>query len=353
MHQKRMNNRSVFRTAVLCFAALLAALLLFQLCVPTLDRGSSAPSGAFVGQRFKLAEKARPSLQRDSDGPSKDDLTGCSSKLAYPSSGSWLDDYETRYVESSGGKGIYLCYERGEKSFATLEDNTEVTVLARTERNSLVITEDGEIGWCLSGYLTTKYPSVYDVLEYDYPTRDALDGCTDKLQQPKKSQMLDEYDIRYVESSSGKGIYLCRKPGEESFSTLPDDTQVAVMARTEKNSFVITERGEIGWCRSASLVTTEPDRSSYSGSPSRSDLSGASSKLQYPNADQWLDKYEYRYVESSAGGGIYLCYKPGKDSFATIEDGTEVTVLARTPKNSLVITENGEIGWCLSSRLTK
>lgn len=85
--------------------------------------------------------------------------------------------------------------------------------------------------------------------------------------------------------------------------------------------------------------------------PSKADLYGASAKLAYPEYDSWLDTYETRYVRSSKGGGIYLCYKPGEGAFRLLEDGTKVTVLADQRRNSLVITEDGEIGWCLKARL--
>ena len=78
---------------------------------------------------------------------------------------------------------------------------------------------------------------------------------------------------------------------------------------------------------------------------------GASAKLAYPEYDSWLDTYETRYVRSTKGGGIYLCYKPGEDAFCLLEDGTKVTVLADQRRNSLVITEDGEIGWCLKAKL--
>ena len=186
-------------------------------------------------------------------------MAGCSSKLEYPTKGAWLDDYETRYVESSTGNGIYLCYKPGEEKFSTMEDDTEVTVLARTEKYSLVITEDGQIGWCLSnGLCSGGIGYVNDILEYEKPDLGELDGCSSKLQQPKKEQLLELYDIRYVESSNGKGIYLCYKPGEDKFSTLSDATEVAVMAQTEKHSLVVTQCGEIGWCLSNCLVTEHP-----------------------------------------------------------------------------------------------
>ena len=155
-----------------------------------------------------------------------------------------------------------------------------------------------------------------------------------------------------MESTNGGGIYLCYRRGENAFSILEDSTEVTVLARQGKNSLVITEYGEIGWCLSSNLVTSS--RSSSTGSrPSKDDLKGASSKLQHPNKNNWLDDYETRYVESTSGGGIYLCYRRGEDAFSILEDGTEVTVLARQGKNSLVITGYGEIGWCLSSHLVK
>ncbi len=337
----------ILQSAALLLAAAAAVVLLF----PVSHEAPGAVRPAAVQQR-----KQRPLVRRGSGRPSKDDLAGASSELQYPKSGSWLDYYEIRYVESTNGGGIYLCYKPSAEKFSTLEDGTEVTVLARQEKNSLVITEYGEIGWCLTSMLRSDWsPSVYEYLHGDAPSKDDLAGCSSKLRQPKSDEWLDEYDIRYVESTGGDGIYLCYKPGESSYSTLEDGTQVAVLARHGKNSLVVTEYGEIGWCLSNKLVSDDPsDRGFAPGNaPSKADLADASSKLQYPKSGSWLDDYETRYVESTNGGGIYLCYKPGADYFATLEDGTEVTVLARQGRNSLVIDEYGEIGWCLSGCLVE
>lgn len=134
----------ILQSAALLLAAAAAVVLLF----PVSHEAPGAVRPAAVQQR-----KQRPLVRRGSGRPSKDDLADASSKLQYPKSGSWLDDYETRYVESTNGGGIYLCYKPGADKFATMEDGTEVTVLARQGRNSLVIDEYGEIGWCLSGCL--------------------------------------------------------------------------------------------------------------------------------------------------------------------------------------------------------
>lgn len=134
----------ILQSAALLLAAAAAVVLLF----PVSHEAPGAVRPAAVQQR-----KQRPLVRRGSGRPSKDDLAGASSELQYPKSGSWLDDYETRYVESTNGGGIYLCYKPGADKFATMEDGTEVTVLARQGRNSLVIDEYGEIGWCLSGCL--------------------------------------------------------------------------------------------------------------------------------------------------------------------------------------------------------
>ena len=343
----------IHRSAGLALAAAVALSLFSGFCVvPEHGESCSELGNARIStvQHLNAAAKTDPAAkQKDDKGPSKDDLAGCSSKLEYPSNGAWLDKYQTRYVESSGGKGIYLCYKPGEESFSILEDGTEVTVLARTERNSLVISEDGEIGWCLSSMLWRDGgPDMYEYFRGEDPSKADLAGCSSKLQKPKKTEYLECYSFRYVDSRNG--IYLCYEPGEKSFSTLRDCTEVAVLAQHEKNVLVITGYGEIGWCL-ASKLSYEPPYAAEG--PSRMDLFGASSKLQYPSDDAWLDEYETRYVESSSGNGIYLCYKPGEGKFATLEDGTKVTVLARTEKNSLVVTEDEEIGWCLSRLLVK
>lgn len=258
------NNQKCFhrihRSAGLVLAAAVVISLFSGFSVVPESRSELGEARINTVQRLSAAAKIYLSAKQKVDkGPSKDDLAGCSSKLEYPTKGAWLDDYETRYVESSTGNDIYLCYKPGEEKFSTMEDDTEVTVLARTEKYSLVITEDGQIGWCLSnGLCSGGIGYVNDILEYEKPDLGELDGCSSKLQQPKKEQLLELYDIRYVESSNGKGIYLCYKPGEDKFSTLSDATEVAVMAQTEKHSLVVTQCGEIGWCLSNCLVTEHP-----------------------------------------------------------------------------------------------
>ena len=94
-----------------------------------------------------------------SPGPGEKDLRGCSDRLVHPDEGSWLDDYETQYVKTQYGNRAYLRYAPEEESDHDefVKEKDQVTVLARQNGFSLVITENRLIGWVTSGVLVYRY----------------------------------------------------------------------------------------------------------------------------------------------------------------------------------------------------
>ena len=82
--------------------------------------------------------------------PGPDDLLGADSRIIEPDEYAWLDAYETKYVASGGGYGIYLRYgpSLDYQKFDTILDGTSVTVLAEQNGYSLVIAPGRKIGWC-------------------------------------------------------------------------------------------------------------------------------------------------------------------------------------------------------------
>ena len=98
------------------------------------------------------------SLAPDS-GPNQDDLLGSSSRLVHPDDGNWLDDYETQYVKTKYGNLAYLRYEPKDDSdtFGDVLEKDKVTVLARQNGFSLVMTENKVAGWVTSGVLVYQY----------------------------------------------------------------------------------------------------------------------------------------------------------------------------------------------------
>ena len=82
--------------------------------------------------------------------PGPDDLQGTDSRIIEPDEYAWLDAYETRYVRSAGGYGIYLRYgpSLDYQNFDTVRDGTSVTVLAEQSGYSLVVAPGRKIGWC-------------------------------------------------------------------------------------------------------------------------------------------------------------------------------------------------------------
>ena len=105
------------------------------------------------------AAQTPASTPSPSPGPGEKDLRGGSDRLVHPDEGSWLDDYETQYVKTQYGNRAYLRYAPEDESDHDefVKEKDQVTVLARQNGFSLVITENRLIGWVTSGVLVYRY----------------------------------------------------------------------------------------------------------------------------------------------------------------------------------------------------
>ena len=90
--------------------------------------------------------------------PGPDDIKGCNESVVYPN-GTWLTDYETKYVKTQHGVRAYLRYEPKEDSgyYSYVYERDTVSVLARQNGYSLVKTTDGMAGWVTSSVLVDSY----------------------------------------------------------------------------------------------------------------------------------------------------------------------------------------------------
>lgn len=101
--------------------------------------------------------------------PGPDDMRGCDSRITVPNSYSWLNDYETRYVQSTGGVSIYLRYgpSANYDYFDTVKEAESVTVLADEDGFSLVLASNNRIGWCKSSLLVRGEQSIAPVPSFN------------------------------------------------------------------------------------------------------------------------------------------------------------------------------------------
>lgn len=104
-----------------------------------------------------------------SRGPGLKDIDGCDSSIVRPGGSSWLSDYETRYVQSTGGVSIYLCYGPSAESghFDTVNEGEEVTVLAEENGFCLVICSRNRIGWCKKGLIVYNWERIAPAPSFD------------------------------------------------------------------------------------------------------------------------------------------------------------------------------------------
>ena len=97
----------------------------------------------------------------DTPHPSEEDLKGSTEKLVHPDVMNWLQEYETQYVKTKYGNLAYLRYAPEEDSdhYDTVTEREMVTVLARQNGFTLVLTERGIAGWVTSKVLVNQYDS--------------------------------------------------------------------------------------------------------------------------------------------------------------------------------------------------
>ena len=72
----------------------------------------------------------------------------------------WLPAYETYYVKSTAGAGIYITNDLAREEVSRLlKDGTEVTALAREGTYMILIKGDGFAGWADIDLLTSEKPA--------------------------------------------------------------------------------------------------------------------------------------------------------------------------------------------------
>ena len=101
------------------------------------------------------------------------------------------------------------------------------------------------------------------------PSEADIQGIDEKIVRPSPYAWLNDYEVRYVHSSRGGGIYLRYAPSQSAdrISTLSDDTMVTVLAEQDGFSFVSAPGRAFGWCK-ANLLEAEPYTSGLSGAGS-------------------------------------------------------------------------------------
>ena len=86
------------------------------------------------------------------------------------------------------------------------------------------------------------------------PSEADLAGCDERLQFP--SSYLPDYETKVVKSHSGNGVYLRLEPTSLRIRicTIPDGTEVRVIAEENGYSLAIVDDGLAGWITSDRLV---------------------------------------------------------------------------------------------------
>ncbi len=99
-----------------------------------------------------------PSGSGNSSGSSSNRDSGTRG-VTKPERYNWLDSYETKYVKTRHGVRAYLRYDPKSDSdcFDYVYERDCVTVMARQNGFSLVLTADGLTGWVSSGVLVSRY----------------------------------------------------------------------------------------------------------------------------------------------------------------------------------------------------
>ena len=118
--------------------------------------------------------------------PGPNDLWGCNDQIQYPKSQNWLDNYETKYLKTQYGVRAYLryCPSADSDYYDYVYEAAKVTVMARENGYSLVMTADGMAGWVTSSLLVNNYPGKNTsgsstTGSYSSPGYDDLKGCNE------------------------------------------------------------------------------------------------------------------------------------------------------------------------------
>lgn len=190
-------------------------------------------------------------------------------KLKLPDANAFLSTpYRAKVQASVRGGRIYVMPipEAGNGNLGTINDETEVVIIAKKGGYLFFVAYDGQMGWNGDGFFRKIAAS--ETARRDAPSsgtysyRELVNKVVSYdqfVEIPEEYEVLDESVIRYVHgshpNSSSGGMYLRRSPDKtnNSIRVLPPHTAVTVLAvrGSLKNStgyaFVETPDGEYGW----------------------------------------------------------------------------------------------------------
>lgn len=169
-----------------------------------------------------LASLFTPLAAADSGAPGPDDIKGYGD-IVPPKKGSWLPDYETRYVCASGGVAAFLFTEAKLDTklvFDNVLEGTELTLLAKENEFYLVKLADRRVGWICIGQTaedTSLLDSVPDLSEGSWIYRRGegeRNSFAVRFGEKRKATMLRSSDGARIGSSwtlSGRRVRLDNK----------------------------------------------------------------------------------------------------------------------------------------------
>lgn len=295
-------------------------------------------------------------------GVSREDIMYRNTDVEEPKASSWLSAYEEKYVKTKGGVCAYLRYHPSpdSDSFDYVYEGDVVTVLAKENGLSLVMTANGDIGWVTSSVLSTTYQGkpnlsaattmiITSTAGSHIPGETDLVNCDSTLAHPQKRSWLQATEARKVKTKGGICAYLRKSPSAETdyFGYVYEDDIVWALAEENGYSLIIAKNGDVGWVTSSVLTSVSTDTTV------RADKITSQTDIIQPNKTSWLQYEETKTVKTVGGKYAYLRSAPNKETTSDnyVYEGETVTVLARENGFSYVRAISGKYGWVTSSVL--
>ena len=262
-------------------------------------------------------------------------------------------------VRSRNGNYIYVLSAPNGYAVSSAAEGASVVGYAKQNGFVLGLVENSLIGgWMSENRLVeneTPVPDSYRIEVSPVPEPEtapalssdeltALAGKTVRL--PAGTEILDNAEIRYVESTYGNCIFALTAPNGALITTVKEGVKVTVYARLKGYSLAQTEDGSIfGWMSDQFL---EPV--SREGKPNPADTAGLLEGMYRPLKGEYLDEYQTMYVRSTYGYRIYIIADPTKAPEERVVIGyaneqEACTPVARRNGFLFVITESGLRGW--------
>lgn len=202
------------------------------------------------------------------------------------------------------------------------------------------------------------------------PGPDDIKGASKYLVAPKDESWLDAYQKGYVYAPEfGRAAYrYMSSRTADHMKTVPQGTEVTLLAKERTRFLVKTESGDIFWlaesCCSDRYIA--PGRAKTGNAdvdangPNLNDLEGIRADVDRPGMNEWLDErvecYVYAPKHHRGAEMLYYIYPPktpaaiknGYDIYrrmGTVNQGTAITLLAHHGNRYLVKSEFGDIFW--------